>query len=616
MSELLTPSQKSLAHSGTPAWAGRDIWGWLPGRATKSLVGTAGWKLALALLLLGGVLGLLAHSLYLAAMRIYQVDECMEVYVARVLAGAGDKSAAGHATLFQVLLSFCLRGGAAAAECLASARLAMVILFWVNWLLLACATGARLLSLRWLAALAGAATLAPLWDYGFEVRHDNLLLAGVLGMWCLARFGRVNLGASLALGVATALLQFVAFKSFAYTVPLSLAALAFPRAEAKLPRWKLALTWAAGAGGAFLTIRFAFGAAGLWQLYENNFQFLSTASSHGHRFGPGLALTRLFHQTPLLLALVAAGSVSVGLDFWRRGRAALTWESSLPEFLLFSGAFGILLINPAPYPYNLLHLAPYAFLFAVRYAEAIFSELRAAPGLLPLAAAVVVFAHVVPFAIATARHQNYPNSRQELIMSLAEDATDSVKDPVFDAVGLVSSRPIIDNRSFLHGLDLESFLHGPGPQIRDLLTQRPAAVIVCNYRTDWLPAKDQEFISDRYVSLADDFWVLGKVLPPGGGAVDIFHSGRYRLTTLPNSHLAGTYTNSLQSMAAPETETPLDGTLDGAKPTAAPLELTVGRHVIACDSNCQPALVWVGPKVDRLPRIAQQDHRRLFVNWY
>ncbi len=573
-------------------------------------------KTALSLLLLAGVTALGIHSLYLAAMRIYQVDECMEVYVARMLRGVGDKSAAGHVTLFQILLSFCLRAGATSTDCLCAARLGMVLLFWVNWLLLACATGARLLSLRWWMALAGAATLAPLWDFGFEVRHDNLLLTGVLGMWCLIRFARPGIATSLVLGAATVLLQFIAFKSFAYTLPLSVAAVALPRAGNPLARWKPALAWLTGAAAAFCTMRLSLEACGLWQLYSNSVTFLSSASTHGHHFGAGLALSRLLQQTPLLLALAASGTIALAVGFSRRDRTVLSWQSSLPEFLLFAGTLTILLLNPAPYPYNLLHLAPYAFLFGFKHLSYIVQTRDLPMNLVPILVSVLLFTHLVPFGVATRRHQNFPNTRQELLTSLAEETTDPLKDRVFDATGLVSTRPIVDNRTFLHSLNFNSVFQGPGPQIRDLLALHPPAVIICSYRTDWLVARDRDFILERYVPLADDFWVLGRILSSGGGTVEVVHPGRYRISTLEQSHLAGTHTNRFDSLSDPTPYASPRIRIDGAECGGRTLELTAGQHRLNCAPDCRPALVWVGPKLEQLPRIEQRDRQQLFINWY
>ena len=145
----------------------------------------------------------------------------------------------------------------------------------------------------------------------------------------------------------------------------------------------------------------------------------------------------------MLLALVAAASVALAKDLGKRGRAALSWDGSLPEALLLAVALAALLINPTPFAYNLLHLVPYAFLFAFRYAFGLSRELSARPALLTLAGAILVFTHLMPFAVATRRHLDWPNTRQQDLMRLAEDLTDLKKDPVYDGVGMVPTRPRI-----------------------------------------------------------------------------------------------------------------------------------------------------------------------------
>jgi hypothetical protein len=585
------------------------------GTQTRSIAWQS--RLTFGVLILG-VVYLLWFSLQLAAMRLYQVDECMEVYVAKVLASGVDKMAAGHVTLFQIPLSWLMRAGASSADLLATARLAMVMLLWVNWILMATATGARLFSLRWMAALAAVASLAPIWDYGFEVRHDNLMLTGLLMLWIAVRLQPMGLPTYVFAGIITVLLEFVAFKAFVYTIPISGAILAMPRLVKPHARWKLAIAWLAGALAAFAVIRISFGLAGLWELYMTGFHFLSTATgaSPQPRFWPTVIFLRMCNQAPLLTALTVAALAAVILEVRRRGRAVLNWEGNLPEAFLFLVALGALLVNPAPYPYNFLHFVPYAFLFAFPYACRLWAEIRKQPMLVPIAASLVLFAHAGTFAIATHRHLRWANTRQEMVMNLAERVTDPQKDPVFDAIGMVSTRPIVDHRAFLHGLNFESIVKGSGPQVRDMLAARPPAVIIQSYRTDWLPDPDREFIASRYVSLSDDMMVLGKVLSAGGGTFEIVHPGRYRISPLANSDLLDSYPDGLGGIVTATNVPPIAGTLDGAAIKGRVVELSAGTHRIDCPAALQPAVVWVGPQLDRLPRIGRGDHETLFVDWY
>jgi hypothetical protein len=149
-----------------------------------------------------------------------------------------------------------------------------------------------------------------------------------------------------------------------------------------------------------------------------------------------------------------------------------------------------------------------------------------------------------------------------------------------------------------------------------MLAARPAAVFIPNYRTDWLPEEDHAFIRERYVSLTDDFWVLGKVLPAGGGTFEVVHPGRYRVSSLEGSDLAGTYPEGLAGLMAPVVDGSIIGTLDGVPLSKRPVELTVGTHRIETKPDCQPAVVWLGPRQERIGRLGDSDHRFLFVRWY
>lgn len=565
------------------------------------------------------LLGLLVwFSFRLAGDRIYQVDECTEVYVARNLAtGEYRVNSPGHITLFQVLLAPVLRGPFGSADLLASGRLVMFIVFWLNLSLIAMATGERLFGSKGLFALLGAATLAPLWDYGFEIRHDNLLLTGVLLMWGLIRSCPPKLPIFVILGAITAGLQFVAFKAFVYTLPISLLALIFPRSEFKMALWKPILAWIAGLVTTILILRIAFGLVGWWGLFMAGSEFLANTSSGGRRFGPGLTLARLLGQTPFLLALVMAGLGFVACDLWRRRRVALKWEGDLPEALLLLVAFGALVINPAPFPYNLLFLVPFAFIFAFRFGVTLLGYLNAQRNFpaLPVVVGLLVFTHFVPFWLATRRHLEMVNFRQEALMRLAENLTTPAKDRIYDGISMVVARPV-DLRWFIHSFNVESLTKGAGLRVWEMLAAQPPAVFIPNYRTDWLTEEDHKFIEDHYVPLADDFWVLGTKLPPGGGTFEIIHPGRYQIRAKEASCILGTVEYNSMGLVVPPVKTNCVGTLDGQPLPTKAVELTVGTHRIETTPDCEPTVVWLGPKLDQLRPVVDRDHRWLFVNWY
>jgi hypothetical protein len=560
-------------------------------------------------------------SVRLAATRVYQVDECQNLYMARILATGHASEFFTTASMFLIgPLSWISKGVGQSAEAYAAARLLFLGIFWLNLFLMALIASERLCSIRALVALIAAATLAPLWDYGFEVRHDNLILTSILLIWWTIRAKPMGaLSYMLAGGLAVAAL-FVAVKAVVYVIPLSVAILAFPPPAHRRSRWQLGLAWLAGALVTTVIIRLCYGTGGKWELYLSVFHGVTKYSAGGAggnaRLWPWGTLSRLLGQTPLLLAMTTAACFAVAGVLWRRGRAGLNWDGILPEVLLLAVALGGLLANPTPFPYNVLHVVPYAFLLAFRYGTVIWRQVQDSTRLWPFAASVIIFAHLVPFGYAVQRHLSYSNSRQTILMSLAEDLTNATKDPVYDGIGLVPTRPAIHFLWYLHSLNIQSFVKGPGPRVRDMLAARPAAVFIPSYRTDWLPQEDHDFIRERYVAVTDDFWVLGKLLPAGGGTFQIYHPGRYRISSLQGSDLAGECQRGSGRLLSSSDEASFTASLDGVPVASRPVELTVGEHRIECKPDCQPAVVWVGPKLDRVGRLSQSDHRLLFVNWY
>jgi hypothetical protein len=592
---------------------------------------------ALAVLIVGCLGALLWLSIHLASTRIYQVDECQNLYTARVLTTGQSGSFFTSVSPFLALLGWLTRGAEYSGAIFLSARLFMLEIFWLNIALIALATGNRLVSFRGLTALAGAATLAPLWDYGFEVRHDNLILTCLLLTWCVVRVHPRGVQSYLIAGALAVLMQSLAFKAIVYVVPLSLVILMFPPPAHRVARRKLVLAWLGGAVGILLAIRLAYGAAGVWDLFLSDLRRVSGAAAGGSRFGPWDTLGRLFGQTPLLLAMTSSAIIVLcwpvvselaterRQSIWRRldrlrealvGGTPLSWEGNCPEVFLLAVGLLALVANPTPFPYNLLQVVPFAFLVAFRHGLELWQQSRQHPQFTPAIAAILIFAHFTPFVLATRRHLIWTNARQESLASLAEDLTHPAKDPVYDGVGLVPTRRSIHFRWLLHSLNIHEFTAGPGPALREMLAAQPAAVLIPNYRTDWLPDEDHDFIRQHYVALGDDFWVLGKVLPPGGGVFEAIHAGRYRVAYLRDSDLCGTYPEDFMGFYSRPTPASLEGTLDGTALSDQPIELTIGVHQIDTTPDAQLAIFWVGPDRERLLRIGRGNHRTLYRNWY
>jgi hypothetical protein len=555
-----------------------------------------------SIIVIVGLLGGLAwYSAFLAANRIYQVDECQNIYMARVLATGQTSEFFTNGSLFLLgPLSWLTRAFQQSENIFAFSRLLFLGIFWLNLFLVALIAGKRLRSIEGFIATAGAATLAPLWDYGFEVRHDNLILTGILLIWWLVRVRPMGAPSYLAAGAITVALLFIAVKSVVYVFPLALAVLMFPPPGHQRPRLQLALAWMSGAIMALLAIRLCYGSGDGWNIYLSVFHGVTkySAGAEGSvRFAPWYTLGRLPAQIPLVLALSFAAIIAILIELVRRGRAAFTWNGTLPEVLLVAGATIALFLNPTPFTYNVLHVAPYLFLLVFSYGRSLWLELQAKPILWPAVGCIVLLGHLVPFGLSVKRHADYRNYRQMAFMRLAEDLTRPTTDRVYDGIGMVPTRPSIHFNWYLHSLNIRRFVGGSTPKVCEMLAERPAAVLIRSYRTDWLTKEDQDFIASRYVPLADDFWVLGKELPAGGGDIEIVYPGRYCIAPLENS------SNSLCSV---------DGTVCADKP----VELTTGMHHIETRSNQGLKVYWVGPKLDRVDPIGFGDRHKLFVNGY
>lgn len=549
------------------------------------------------------LLVLFFFSLYLALNRIYQVDEAQNLYMARVAATGKADRFFTNASLFLLGPLSWLSGNARhSVEVFHKARLLFLGLMWLNFVLLAQNTGEALRPQRWGWVLVAAGTLAPLWDYGFEIRHDNVLLAGILLILLLARprFPRAGGVRFFLVGAVTCLLTFTAFKAALYTVPLSIAILAFPHPAFRAARKVQVLAWLAGVASAALLVRGIYGGSGLWQVFIQGSRGGVQVSAEVARFGPGMALGRLLTQTPLLLGLAAGALFLAWMRFRRLGRGYFAWDTGFPELAAFLVSLGVLLANPTPFPYNLVLLVPFIFLLATQAVEALEESLRTGPALRALALGTVLFAHGAPFILATWRHVDMSNDRQEQLMSTAELMTDPARDRVYDGIGMVVTRDSIDYHWFLHSLNLANFRDGRWETVAEMLQRRPPSVIITSYRMTWLRPEDFAFIQAHYLRLANDFWVLGATLPEGGGPWKCDHPGRYQLLAYRKD----------------ERGAPTSVNVDGRPFGPGPGELPLGEHRVDLPAGYQGAMLWVGPTLSSVPELEPGDPLRLFQNWY
>ena len=197
-------------------------------------------------------------------------------------------------------------------------------------------------------------------------------------------------------------------------------------------------------------------------------------------------------------------------------------------------------------------------------------------------------------------------------MTLAENLTAPDADPVYDPIGMVPTRRNLSPEFWVRNPGGSTFSQHSGPLTQGMLDEQPAVVMLLNQHVDVLTDEaGRAFVENHYVRMTDDFWVLGKVLAPGGGSFDIVHSGRYRVATLKESDIVGTFPTGFKGLQTPEAAGRVDGRLDGRPLSGEVVELSVGQHCIEAKGDSQPTVVWVGPRIDRIHRLHQNDPQQL-----
>jgi hypothetical protein len=477
------------------------------------------------------LLALVAFSEYLALNRILQVDELQNVFTARLLAKHLENQYSAYASLMFFGPMGWLAGHIERSALIFHAeRLLFFTLFWVNLALIVRCAGIRLRSRTGILALLVVGTLAPLWDYGFEIRHDNALLTAILLAWIAARpLGESAKRSLFAAGFIAVVAQFVAYKAFAYLVPIVLFALAASILEERR-LVKAGLTLLAGALTATALSVGIHLLKGTWSLYASSFAALGKSAAEIRPMTSGYTFYRVWLQSPLLvLALPFAVGVSIQ-NLVRRewvGR-----DSFVPEAGLLALAVAALIVNPTPYPYNLVLLIPQAAILLLRLrprVTALWQTTAAWRG----AFAILFVVHVASWLYFTLRHVYMSNARQVQLMTVAEEMTDPKVHAVFDGSGLVPTRQPPGFHWLIHGFSIQYYRDSSFGRIRDQLKEGRTPVVIPNYRTRWLPVEDQRFIAQHYMPLAGDYWVAGTMLETGAMQWECIVPGRYFVASDP-----------------------------------------------------------------------------------
>ncbi|MDR3671513.1 MAG: hypothetical protein P4L36_11750 [Holophaga sp.] len=525
----------------------------------------------------------MAGSLVLAVTRVYQVDEAQTVYMASVLARGWTKVLYTSGQLHLFPLSWLVRPGMDSAQLFMVFRIAFWALFWVNAALAVVAAGLNLRTSAGLKALVAVGSLAPWWAYGLEIRHDNVLLTGVMLLWILGRRvpSRCRTLVFFLLGVVALLLHACLFKSVATWVPLCALLLVLEPGTWR-EKTRLGACWAVGALAAWA---FAFGMNG-WAGLTGNLQEGPAALNMVRsvaRFPPWRTLQMLLATAPLLTAALL-GLIGHGVLSAVRQGVFAAWRDAegFPETVLFLVCTLAFFLNPTPFPYNLAVLsgAGMVALLAVGKPWLEPGALKDLRGL-PFLVAMVLVLHILPLFNRLTQLFSLTNDRQEYVMGMAE-AFSAPGDPVFDTIGLVPTRKAPSFGWLINLTNVESFDRVSMTQSWG--TQVPV-VILPSYRLSYLRPVDMAFITANYVALRKDFWVLGRSWTKGRteDAWTCLRTGRYAI--IPDQP------------GNPGLE------LDG-KPLAPGIyPIQEGKHTLrlAPDRPCWVA--WVGPTLAEAPQM-------------
>jgi hypothetical protein len=358
--------------------------------------------------------------------------------------------------------------------------------------------------------------------------------------------------------------------------------------RAKNSQWKLFFACLAGAVAAVVATCLICGVLDLRGGYAAPFVSAGTAMTAKWQWHSQLNLRGLPGEIPLLLAVAFAAMMAAWQHLKTRSR-------KYPELLLVVAAVAIVAIHPSRL--GVMVFIAFGFIAAFRYAAQLWIEVRQISSWAYAVIPLILFAHLTPFSLATVRLLNYSNARQEGLMRVAENLTDPTRDFVLDETDMVATRT---------PLNLQT------ASLANSLIFHPTPVFIRTLQSEAFGEVERDFLKANYLPLADDFWVLGKALPKGGGAFELLHPGRYRISSLEGSDLAGTYPEGFKALITPEVDGRIDGTVDGSPVTAKVVKLSAGRHHLKCPASCQPVVLWVGPKLDRIHRLGPGDHRDLF----
>jgi hypothetical protein len=318
---------------------------------------------------------------------------------------------------------------------------------------------------------------------------------------------------------------------------------------------------------------------GTWSDYTEHLKAFFSGTMKADRFGPWSALAKFGTQAPILVAGAATTVAWALLKGRGKDWVACIASISPKGWWLLACVFAFL-VNPTPFPYNLMIPSVALLLWIDHHWGVEVSRLMEQETGRVLCLGVWFGVQLVPSTALAWHLLSMGNARQELLMDRAERLT-APMDPVWDGSGLVPTRPSVGFHWYVNFGNTDVFATAEGQAV---FRQNPAAVVLPTYRLSYLPMGVRRFFEENYVALAPDFWVLGRRVGTGGSRWDCLKTGRY--------------------LAIPEkTGETANLTVDGRPVAAGVLELSKGGHDLLVPGEGGVVLAWIGPSETSIPSL-------------
>ena len=538
---------------------------------------------------------------WLAVHRIFQVDEVQTMHMAWLLTQEDSLSYSNSAELYMLPMALLARAFNDPYVYMVVCRLGFFFLFISSILILGRVAekngGPRLFTGVFLIA-----SLPVLWDYGFEVRHDNIIIFGLaILLWILFDAGTGGRRSRLYVGgLLGGLLLFSGFKSVLLWGPVLVYVVVIcVRRRLLSYRHAFALV-AGGLGTAGLAAAAAHWMAGSARIYIQTLKAaLEAMGSDAIRFFDWDYTLRFVRYHPLIIVLgliFLSLEIVPGIRGWLTLRAFDSNDSQAKRLFLFLLGLAFIGINPTPFPYNFMYVAVLllpSVLFIFQRATA------SSQGLVAISLAGLL---VVQFAFGVSRlkrHFYWSNRDQHKAIDFVNDFT-LPSETVFDGAGMAMYRKGPGKVWYLHSLNIPSYRAGTIPSVRTMLAQEPSPLLVENYKWTFMDRDDRAFIASRYIPFRMAFWILGArivVDRPGLFRFDIWRNGRYAV---------------IQSGAS-KSQCLL---IDGKELLEKSLFLTTGPHTLEANlPNGTVLVLWNRNPDGQFPNLPSPA-LPLFVNWY